>query len=100
MQVDCQIYCDGYYLVVELPFTNVYYDLQEVQRKAYRYFGGFGYEMYEGVDSEDHFVIHFKYLNSDEKYDLLHDLTYYHNVKPVMVTMQNQEDKKILYEIK
>lgn len=100
MHVDCQIYCDGDYLVVELPFTNVYYDLQEVQRKAYRYFGGFGYEMYESVDSDDHFIMDFKAMEFDVKYDILHDLTYYHRLKPEMVTMQNEEETINLYKRK
>ena len=100
MQVDCQIYCDGDYLVVELPFTNVYYDLQEVQRKAYRYFGGFGYEMYESVDSDDHYIMDFRFMDFNVKYDLLHDLTYYHSLKPEMVTMQNEEETIKLYQRK
>lgn len=81
MQVDAQIFVEGDTLQVELPFVHLIYDLREVQVKAYKFFDDQFEHAHKFDRINDENIIDFMYLNFDERYDILHDLTYYYGVK-------------------
>ena len=96
MQVDCQIFTEGDTLVVEYPFCSLYFDKDYIESLAYKHFKG-DFEYAEDSDWSDlndthDYYINFSLLDNDAKYDILHDLIYYHNVKPdeVAVITHNQ----------
>lgn len=93
MQVDAQIFVEGDTLQVELPFVHIIYDLREVQVKAYKFFHD-QYDHAHKVDRiYDELIIDFMYLNFDERYDILHDLTYYYGVRATNIIQLKDTNK-------
>jgi hypothetical protein len=82
MQVDCQIFTEVDTLVVEYPYCSMYFDRKAIEDKAYQIFGD-DYEhavMFDRLDERKY--LDFSFLDNDQKYDVIHDLIYYYNVKP------------------
>jgi hypothetical protein len=92
MQVDCQIFTEGDTLVIEYPYCSMYFDRVIMEDKAYQIFRD-DFEravIHDRIDNR-HFI-NFSFLENDEKYDLIHDLIYYYNMKPqeIAVITHNQ----------
>ena len=92
MQVDCQIFTEGDSLVIEYPYCSMYFDRVIMEDKAYQIFGD-DFEravIHDRIDNR-HFI-NFSFLDNNEKYDLIHDLIYYYNMKPqeIAVITHNQ----------
>lgn len=85
MQVDAQIFVEGDTLQVELPFVHIIYDLREVQVKARTFFDDQFEHAYKVDHIHEELIIDFLYLNFDERYDILHDLTYYFGVRAINI---------------
>jgi hypothetical protein len=82
MQVDCQIFTEVDTLVVEYPYCSMYFDRKAIEDKAYQIFGD-DFEhavMFDRLDERKY--LDFSFLDNDAKYDVIHDLIYYYNVKP------------------
>lgn len=96
MKVDCAIFIEGDTLVVEYPYCSLYFDKNTIESLAYKHFGE-DFEYAERKDwsdvSDNHdYYLSFSLLDNDDKYDILHDLIYYHNIKPseIAVITHNQ----------
>ena len=92
MKVDCQIFTEGDTLVIEYPYCSMYFDRVIMEDKAYQIFrDDFEHAVIHDRIDKRHFI-NFSFLDNDEKYDLIHDLIYYYNMKPqeIAVISHNQ----------
>lgn len=87
MQVDMFISVWSDILLVEYAYCSLHFDLHEIQREAYKSFRD-DYE-YAIVDDE----VVFTYLHDDDKYDIINDLIYYFDIRPLHITIDSQNKK-------
>jgi hypothetical protein len=84
----------GRHLSSRVPILLYVFDRKAIEDKAYAIFGD-DYEhavMFDRLDERKY--LDFSFLDNDQKYDVIHDLIYYYNVKPQeMAVISNNQIK-------